>query len=174
MSNKAQNAAKSATKPIEDALAAGKQTIEQAVKASAEGCGQAFAMNRDQAAQASDAMLRGYDDFAALNKQGVEALMKAGNIWAKGYEGLGKAYFSFAQASTERGVETAKAVMAAKTPQEAIDVQTDFAKQRFERTVAEGAAVSELSLKVAADAFQPLQKQFDVALSKLMSPVSGG
>ena len=42
MTSKTQNSAK-ATKPIEDAVAAGKQTVEQAVKASTEGYEQAIA-----------------------------------------------------------------------------------------------------------------------------------
>ena len=172
MTSKAQSTAKAATKPIEDAVAAGKQTIEQAVKASTEGYEQAIAMSKEQVANASNAMFRSYDDIATLNKESVEAIMKAGNIWAKGYEDLGKAYFSFAQASAERGAEAAKAMMKAKTLQDVIDVHTDFAKQRFDQMVAEGTKLSELSVKVATDAMQPLQKQFDTAVSTLTKPAA--
>ncbi|NKB60071.1 MAG: TIGR01841 family phasin [Alphaproteobacteria bacterium] len=167
-----QNAAKAAAKPIEDAVAAGKQTIEQAVKASTENYEQAIAMSKEQVENASNAVFRGYDDFATMNKLGVEAFLKAGNIWAKGYEDLGKAYVSFAQESAERGTEVAKAVMKAKTLQDVIDVQTDFAKQRFDHMVAEGTKMSELSAKVATEAMQPLQKQFDSAVSKMVKPTA--
>lgn len=172
MTSKAQNNAKAAAKPLEDAVAAGKQTIEQAVKASAESYEQAVAMGKEQVENASNAMFRGYGDVAELNKQGVEALMTAGNIWAKGYEDLGKAYFSFAQESAERGAEVAKAMMKAKTLQDVIDVQTDFAKQRFDHAVAEGTKMSELSVKVATETMQPLQKQFDSAVSTIVKPVA--
>lgn len=171
MTSKTQNSAK-ASKPIEDAVAAGKQTIEQAVKASTESYEQAVAMGKEQVANASDAVFRSYDDFATLNKQGVEAMMKAGNIWAKGYEDLGKAYFSFAQDAAERGAEAAKAMMTAKTLQDAIDVQTDYAKQRFDHAVAEGTKISEMSVKVATEAMEPLQKQFDSAVSTLAKPAA--
>ena len=171
MTSKTQNSAK-ATKPIEDAVAAGKQTIEQAVKASTEGYEQAIAMGKEKVENASSAVFRGYDDIASLNKQSVEAMMKAGNIWAKGYESLGKTYFTFAQVSAERGGEAAKAMMKAKTLQDVIDVQTDFAKQRFDHFVAEGTKMSEMSAKVATDAMQPLQKQFDSAVSTMVKPAA--
>ena len=171
MTSKTQSSAK-ASKPIEDAVAAGKQTMEQAMKASTEGYEQAIAMGKEHVANASNAMFRSYDDIATLNKQNVEAAMKAGNIWTKSYEDLGKAYFGFAQDAAERGAEAAKAMMTAKTVQDVIDVQTDYAKQRFDHFVAEGTKLSEMSVKVATEAMEPLQKQFDSAVSILTKPVA--
>jgi len=158
MTTKAQGAAKAATKPIEDAVAAGKQTIEQAVKASTASYEQAVAMGKEQVENASNAAFRGYDDFTALNKQGVEAFAAAGSIWAKGCEELGKACFSLAQESAESGADIAKSIMTAKTFQDVVDIQIDFAKKQFDQLVAEGTKMSELSVKVATDAAQPLQK----------------
>ena len=160
MTSKTQSSAK-ASNPIEDAVAAGKETIEQAI-----------AMGKEHVANASNAMFRSYDDIATLNKQNVEAAMKAGNIWAKGYESLGKAYFSYAQDAAERGTEAAKAMMTAKTMQDVIDLQTDFAKQRFDHLVADGSKMSEMSVKVATEAMEPLQKQFDTTVSTLTKPIA--
>lgn len=171
MTSKTQSSAK-ASKQIEDAVAASKQTIEQAVKASTEGYEQAFVMGKEQVENASNALARSYDDIATLNKKSVEAMMMAGNIWAKGYEDLGKAYFSYAQDSAERGTEAAKAMMTAKTVQDVVNVQTDFAKQRFDHFVAEGTKMSEMSAKVATEAMEPLQQQFDSAVSTLTKPIT--
>ena len=57
MTSKTQSSAK-ASKPIEDAVAAGKETIEQAMKASTEGYEQAIAMGKEHVANASNAMFR--------------------------------------------------------------------------------------------------------------------
>ena len=171
MTSKTQSSAK-ASKPIEDAVAAGKETIEQAMKASTEGYEQAIAMGKEHVANTSNAMFRSYDDIATLNKQNVEAAMKAGNIWAKGYENLGKAYFSYAQDAAERGTEAAKAMMTAKTMQDVIELQTDFAKQRFDHLVAEGTKMSEMSVKVTTEAMEPLQKQFDTTVLTLTKSIA--
>ena len=171
MTSKTQSSAK-ASKPIEDAVAAGKETIEQAMKASTEGYEQAIAMGKEHVANTSNAMFRSYDDIATLNKQNVEAAMKAGNIWAKVYENFGKAYFSHAQDAAERGTEAAKAMMTAKTMQDVIDLQTDFAKQRFDHLVAEGTKMSEILVRVATEAMEPLQKQFDTTVSTLTKPIA--
>jgi len=171
MTSKTQSTAK-ASKPIEDAVAAGKQTIEQTVKASTEGYEQVIAMGKEQVETASNAMFRGYDDMATLNKQSVEAAMTAGNIWAQGYEKLGKAYFGFAQESAERSAEAAQAMMKSKTLQDVVNVQTDYAKQGFDYFVAEGTKMSEMSAKVATEAMEPLQNQFDSAVSTMTKPIA--
>jgi len=173
MTSKTQGAAKAATKTVEDAVTVAKKTAEQVAKASAESYEQAVSMSKEQVAQANEALLRGYGDFAAFNKGGVEALMSAGNIWVKGCEDLSKEYFAFAQKTAERNAEVAKAILSAKTVQDVFDVQTSFAKQGLDSVMAESAKLSELSVKVANEAFQPLQKQLDSAVSKLVKPMAG-
>src|SRR3546814_17370627 len=93
---------------------------------------QAVSTTKEQVEKASAAMLRGYDDLATFTKQNVDAFVQAGNIWAKGAEELGKAYFSFAQASAEKNAEAGKSVLAAKSLKDVVDVQADSHPTSFE------------------------------------------
>jgi len=72
----------------------------------------------------------------------------------------------------ENVAQTAKALLAAKTLREAADLQNDWAKASFDKLVAEGTKVSELSVKVANEAFQPLNARMNVAVEKLFKPVT--
>ena len=63
-------------------------------------------------------------------------------------------------------------MMTAKTMRDVIDLQTDFAKQRFDHLVAEGTKMSEMSVKVANEAMEPLQKQFDTTVSTPTKPIA--
>ena len=168
MASKAQGTAKDAAKKIEDAMSVGKDTVEQAFKASTEGYEQVVTASRAQAEKASKAMLGSYDDIAVVSKDNMDALMAAGDIWFKGYEAIGKACFAYAQETAEKGAEVAKAVMSAKSVQDAIDVQTDFAKQRFDSMATESAKISEMSVKATNEALAPIQKRFDDSVSKFM------
>jgi len=168
MATKAQGTAKDAAKKIEDAMSVGKDTVEQAFKASTEGYEQVVTASRAQAEKASKAMLGSYDDIAVVSKDNMDALMAAGDIWFKGYEAIGKACFAYAQETAEKGAEVAKAVMSAKSVQDAIDVQTDFAKQRFDSMATESAKISEMSVKATNEALAPIQMRFDDSVSKFM------
>ncbi|MBO6837268.1 MAG: phasin family protein [Alphaproteobacteria bacterium] len=149
------------TKPIEEAVAAGKQTVEQAVAAT-----------KEQVEKASTAALKSYDEFAALNKDTVDAYVKAGNVFAKGFEDLGKTVFAFAQSQAETNVNAAKALMSAKTINDVVEIQSDLARTQFDAFVAEGTKVSEMSLKVANETVEPIQAQFNVVVEKMMKPVA--
>lgn len=149
------------TKQVEEAVAAGKQTVEQAVAAT-----------KEQVEKASSAALKGYDEFASLQKDSMDAFVKASNIMAKGYEEIGKAAFAFAQTSAEANVEAAKSLMAAKTINDVVEIQSDLARNQFDKFVAEGTKISELGVKVTNEAFEPLQAQANVVVERSMKPVA--
>ncbi len=138
------------TKPIEEAVAATKEQVEKA----------------------STAAMKSYDEFAALNKDAVDAYVKAGNVFAKGFEDLGKTVFAFAQSQAETNVNAAKALMSAKTINDVVEIQSDLARTQFDAFVAEGTKVSEMSLKVANETVEPIQAQFNVVVEKMMKPVA--
>ena len=149
------------TKKIEEAVAAGKQTVEQAV-----------ASTKEQVEKASAAALKGYDEFATLNKDAMDAYVKAGNVFAKGMEDLGKSVFAFAQTQAEANVAAAKTLMTAKTLNDVVEIQSDLARSQFDALVAEGTKVSEISLKIANETVEPIQAQMNVFVEKAMKPVA--
>lgn len=149
------------TKPMDDAVAAGKQSVQQAV-----------AVTKEHVEKASNAALKGYDDFAVYNKDAVDAYVKAGNVMSKGMEDLGKTMFAFAQSQTESNISAAKAMMTAKTLNDLVEIQSDLARSQFDAFVAESTKVSEMSLKVANEAAEPIQAQFNVVVEKMMKPVA--
>ena len=91
---------------------------------------------------------------------------------AKGFETLGKTWMSFTQETMESGAQVAKALLGAKTLREAVDLQTDFAKTSFDKFVGESTKLSEMSVKVANEAFEPINARLNVAVEKLMKPVA--
>jgi phasin family protein len=149
------------TKTIEEAVATGKETVEKAVAAT-----------KDQVEKASTAALKGYDEMAVMQKDTMDAYVKAGNVMAKGMEDLGKAMVAFAQSQAEANVKAAKALMGAKTINDFVEIQSDLARSQFDSFVAESNKVSEMALKVANEANEPIQAQFNVVIEKMTKPVA--
>ena len=141
--------------------AAASETVEQAVQAT-----------REQVEKASAAATQGYGDFTAFQKDAFDALVRSSEILARGAEALGKEYFAFAQHTATANSEAAKALLAARSLQEVVDLQSKMVRTNFDKSVDEGGKISEMSLKIASDAFEPLQKQISVAVETAMKPLS--
>ena len=157
---------KPATKQIEDAVEFGKKSVEQAMKVSTESYEQAISMTKEQAGKASEAFFKSYDEATALNKESIDAVVQAGEVLTKGAETVGKAYYEITQASAEASVEATKAMMGAKTAKEFVEIQAEFARTSFDNFLSESTRLSEMSMKVANEAFEPLQKQLNTSFEK--------
>ena len=166
MTTKKTNAATDAKKQIEEAVEVGKKSFEQALKATTEGYEEALSMSKEQVEKVSIAFFKGYDDGSSMNKESVGAIVKAGEVLTKGSETLGKAYFEFAQASVEASVESVKAMMGAKTPKDFFDIQSEYARTNFDKFLAESTRISEMSVKVTNEAFDPLKAQVNGSFEK--------
>ena len=138
----------------------------KATEATVEAYEQVVETTKAQVEKANEAVVKGYDEFAAIQKEGVDALIKAGAIWAKGAEDFGKAYLALAQETAESNSEAAKALLSAKSFNEAVELQAEIARKSFDKSLNEGTKLSELSLKVANEAFQPIQQQLTAAVAK--------
>ena len=156
MSTKKTKTTKSSTANIEDVVAVGKKNIESAVAAT-----------KENVEKASGATLKSYDDATDLNKSNLDALTASTNIWTKGVEDMTKAYFSFAQSNIDNAFAAGKAMMAVKTVEEAVELQSDLTRNNVDLFVAEGTKFSEMSYKVTTDVIEPIQSQLATSFEKL-------
>jgi phasin family protein len=60
-----------------------------------------------------------------------------------------------------------KGLAAAKTPNELMQLQSEFAKAQFDEAVAQYSKLSELMVKLAGDVMEPVQNQLAVTTDKL-------
>ena len=160
--SKAATAATAASETVEKtAEKTVEKTVEQAVEAA-----------KEQIEKVSAAATQGYGDFASLQKDAFDAMVRSSEILAKGVEALGKEYFAFAQDSATANSEAAKALLTARSLQEVVDLQSKMVRTNFDKSVDESGKLSEMSLKIASEAFEPLQKQISVAVEAAIKPLS--
>lgn len=151
------------TAAVETAVSAGKETMEQFVKAGAEGYEKAFATAQDRMQD----MMKNYDEMAALGQKTMAAFMASGTAYAKGYETLSAEMLAFSKQSMEEGAAVARAAMTVKSLQELIDLQTGFAKSSLDQAMAQGTKMSEIATKLAQDTVEPLNEQFTAAFDSV-------
>lgn len=165
-----------AMEPVEDAMAASKETIETVMQAGTQaatkGYEQAVAIAQEQVDKASDTIFKRYDEAATLSKDNVDAYVRSTTVFAQGVETMGKEMMSIAQSAIEANVATTKALFGAKTLRELIDLQTEFSRSRFDSLVSESAKMTELSMALANDAIEPIQVSVNATVEKMMKPLA--
>ncbi len=145
------------------------ETVEQVAQTATEQVAQTAT---EQVEKATAAVTQSYGDFATFQTEAFAALVRSGEILAKGAEALSKEYFTYAQHTAEANSEAAKALLAAKSVNEFVQLQSDFFRVSLDKSVDEGSKLSEMSFKIATEAFEPLQKQMTAAVEAGMKPLS--
>lgn len=160
----------------EDLAAQAKETVESVMKASQEatqkGYEQAMAMTREHMEKANRQLFQGFDEMTKLAKDNVDAFVAASTVVARAAEDMGKAYMAYAQATVDMTLSTGKAMLGAKTVHEVVDLQNEFAKTSFDSLLAETTKLSELSVKAANEAMEPIQARVNATLEKVAKPLA--
>jgi hypothetical protein len=78
-----------------------------------------------------------------------EAMARSGALLAEGLEGIGQAWIGVAQATMHDGAATARAIIAAKSPRQVLELQANYARVTIDRLVAESGKLPALSVGVA-------------------------
>lgn len=175
----AKAAAQTQNKAVETFEATAKtsqETVEKAVKVSSEAAAkqyeQAVTLTKEQVEKTSNAMFKGYDEISAINKQNLDAMVQSSSIFAKGFEAIGKEFFSYTQNALEMNVAGTKALFGAKSLKDVVDLQSEMARKSFDTALAESAKLTEMSVEVTNKAFKPLQDQVNVTVEKITKPLA--
>lgn len=105
-------------------------------------------------------------DAASFGQEQVEALVKSGTIFAKGMEGVMKTCMEMAQSSAEKAQGAAKTMMTCKTINEVTEAQSKFAQASFDDFMNTLTKLSEMTVKLATESFEPINDQMGKAMKK--------
>lgn len=100
---------------------------------------------------------KGYEQFVAFGKDNADAWMKSANVAGKGIGSIHDQFFAFSRDLIEDGMAATKAVFGSKNVQEAIEIQSDFARTAFETYVQQMTKFSDMAMNVAKEASEPFQ-----------------
>ena len=119
-----------------------------------------------------NAAFNGYEDFVSFGKDNLDAVVASSTIFAKGMQDLNAVWFGYAQASLEDSFAATKAVLDCKSVPEAVEVQSGLVQEKVAKLVAESRKLSDLSVKVAEKAMEPITGRVNVAVEKFSKPVA--
>jgi phasin family protein len=118
------------------------------------------------------ALIRGYEELAQLGHGHFDAVVQANTVLAKGAEEIGRELMDYAQATLEQTAVTAKALLGARTFQDVVLLNSDFAKGSVERFLENSAKLSDLGARLATEAFEPLSARVTLTIEKMVKPAA--
>lgn len=103
--------------------------------------------------------LAGLNELNAHSKKNLEAMVASATAATKGAEALGAQVMTFSKTAMECQVEAAKALTGARSVQEAVELQTAFAKSAMETYMAELNRAAETVSATVKDSLRPLNER---------------
>ncbi|MBN8501636.1 MAG: phasin family protein [Sphingomonadales bacterium] len=129
---------------------------------------------KDAMTEAQDRAKAAFEKSQALaseagefTKGNVEALVESGKVLAAGMQDLGKDYVAEAKTAFETVQADMKQFAAVKSPADFFKLQGEILRRNFDAAVASGSKNSEKVVKIAGEAFAPIQNRVSLAIEKV-------
>jgi hypothetical protein len=126
----------------------------------------------EQMTKQAEGFFKAAEEAAEFGRGNFEAVTKSAQLFAVGFQDLGKQIFAVSQALTDHAMESAKALAGVKSLKEAADIQAAFAKASMERSMSEAAKLQEATFKLAETAYAPLTARMNLAVEKFGKPLA--
>jgi len=102
-------------------------------------------------------MFRNMDDFQKLGKDGLEASMASFTAASKGAQTIAVEVAEYARKSFEQSASATEKLLAARTLDRAVEIQSDYAKSAYESFVSQAAKIGEIYVDLAKQSFKPFE-----------------
>ena len=102
-------------------------------------------------------MLPNIEDMQKAAKEQFEALTATTTNASKSYQEIATSAAEYSKKAFETAKETAEKLAACKSFENAIQIQTDYAKSAYEDFMAQSKKMGELYTAVAKETFKPIQ-----------------
>lgn len=99
------------------------------------------------------------EQMADLTRSNVEAMVEASRVAVEGARSIGQDMVAKGRNGVELASDAIRSLAEAKSPTEYMQLQSEFARASFDRMVNEGSKLTESMVKLAGEAFQPLQNR---------------
>jgi hypothetical protein len=103
-------------------------------------------------------MLKNFEDFQKLGQYNVDAAMKVFGEWNKGWQTIAAEITDYTKRSFEEGTATMEKLLAAKSFEQAVEIQTGYAKRAYDDYMHQVSKLGGLYADIAKEAYKPVEK----------------
>jgi phasin family protein len=107
-----------------------------------------------------------FEDFQKFSKQQLDAVSAATSTVAKGLQEIAAESSEYSKKTFAQSSAVVEKLLGAKSVESAIQIQTEYAKSAYEGFVAQASKINEIYVKLASEAFKPVESVFAAAQGK--------
>lgn len=101
--------------------------------------------------------MNGFEDFQKIGKDNLEAAVKGFGEFNKGFQAITTELTDYSKKAFDEGTATFEKLAGAKSVEQAVEIQTDYAKKAYENYVAEASKIGELYVDLAKEIYKPVE-----------------
>jgi phasin family protein len=113
--------------------------------------------------------MNSFAELGAVSKRNIEALTDSFNAASQGAQALGAQAAAYSKKAFEDQVGVAKSLAGAKTFQEAMDIQADYAKSAMDGYMAEMNRWTDTFSATAKSSFKPINERVSSVVEQLQT-----
>ena len=106
-------------------------------------------------------MLKGFEEFQKVGKDGFDAAVKSFGEMNKGFQAIAAEVTDYSKKAFEDGTRAFEQLIGAKSVEQAVEIQSTYAKKAYDTYIAEMSKIGEMYAGLARDAYKPVEKTME-------------
>ena len=113
---------------------------------------------RTSIASRTIAMIKNFDDLQKIGQTNMDTAMKLMGEWSKGWQAIAAEMNDYTKRSFEEGTAAFEKLMAAKSMEQAVEIQSNYAKRAYDGYIQQMSKISTMYVDLAKEAYRPMEK----------------
>jgi phasin family protein len=105
-------------------------------------------------------MLKGFEEFQKVGKDGFDAAVRSFGEFNKGFQAIAAEVTDYSKKAFEDSTRAFEQLIGAKSIEQAVEIQSQYAKKAYDGYVAEMSKLGEMYVGLAKDAYKPVEAAF--------------
>jgi hypothetical protein len=103
-------------------------------------------------------MMRNFDDFQKMGQTSMDSALNAFGEWNKGWQAIASEMGDYTKRSFEDGTATFEKLMGAKSLEQAIEIQSTYAKRCYDDYMQQMSKLGAMYADLAKEAAKPMER----------------
>src|SRR5688572_5861736 len=105
-------------------------------------------------------MINNLQDIQKISQTNVDTVMKIFGDWNKGWQAIAAELTDYSKRAFEDGTSTFEKLVSAKSVEQAVEIQTSFAKRAYDDYMQQLTKIGGMYSSLAKDAYKPVERAF--------------
>jgi hypothetical protein len=105
--------------------------------------------------------MKPFDDFQKLSQGNYDVAMKLFGEWNKSWQAIASEMTDYSRRSFEDGTQTFEKLISAKSVEQAVEIQTNYAKRAYDDYMHQVSKLGGMYAELAKEAYRPVERAFN-------------